>query len=563
MYLIFEMFNVPADNLASNRVIKKIITQPMKIKINLFLIFFLNCLQFIGAQEVVKLSLNNNGNYTLTKIPFDKPFTLSIPYSSDIIDISYKLKDKSGVKWHYMSQDTSGEVTNNFPNQPFNLEIGPLHANTRYLLDLTAKTKPQFTEDEELKNKLIVVMRKHLENNDDIGEKVQKKLKLELIDTFYKALGNKGKNLKNRQGNSIDFAPYSKQFTTTTNKIIETNDEIRDLSKNLKGELHELEEGIDDMKWESVRKKLFELSKDTSKIDLDFDSKVILLEKVSPSLKSFATLTISDASKILWKLTLEKDKIGKILTGKWKLEGKTDLPTSMFDESSFQFIYASLQILKESKLKKVNSDSYFTDTEEKEIQYRLEEIDSIMVKKQKLKIANEKRARQINLFPDLLYDSFKEIPLRVPLIPSVEMNARDSPYFGVDLGVGYAFKLKRAVTYQGLNFHITPVDKSLPIRTYKSLDIPMKLISIFIGVTQILNPDEESYTKFADFGNPTIGAGFRFSNIFRLNVGGMWLKAKDIDPIVTKTTDKFTPTISLSVDIALQDLIKGATGFIK
>ncbi|HMG68771.1 MAG TPA: hypothetical protein VK588_13825, partial [Chitinophagaceae bacterium] len=67
------------------------------------------------------------------------------------------------------------------------------------------------------------------------------------------------------------------------------------------------------------------------------------------------------------------------------------------------------------------------------------------------------------------------------------------------------------------------------------------------------------------FGNSSsliTAFGFKLNHVFMLNYGALWFKEINPNPFITDKKLKATPSLSLSINLAIRDLLNGFTTLI-
>jgi hypothetical protein len=128
-----------------------------------------------------------------------------------------------------------------------------------------------------------------------------------------------------------------------------------------------------------------------------------------------------------------------------------------------------------------------------------------------------------------------------------DFNTRSTWYLSVDIGLGFAPRLKSAFPYAGGNIYFRPVNKEAPLSLRGS---PGRRFSAMVGATF-----STDLTKPGEIQNSLgtrmllVGAGYRLTDILRFGAGAVVVKALSPNPLITTDIGvQFTPFFSLSID---------------
>ncbi|WP_132065857.1 hypothetical protein [Aquimarina spinulae] len=166
-----------------------------------------------------------------------------------------------------------------------------------------------------------------------------------------------------------------------------------------------------------------------------------------------------------------------------------------------------------------------------------------------------------NNFKDLYTNAYTKYKLTLPIHTIENIETKESNYFGFDIGLMVAPSIGSTFFFEGVNFHIRPVNRHTKFSQLKHSDRIWKKLSFFLGIAQRIGSyEDDSYKELIGVGSPFVGAGWRFHKGFRLNGGIMWYKVDNQHPLITESSVNHTYFLSLSVDASFKDIIKTIAG---
>ncbi len=134
-------------------------------------------------------------------------------------------------------------------------------------------------------------------------------------------------------------------------------------------------------------------------------------------------------------------------------------------------------------------------------------------------------------------------------------------HFETDVGIYSTLGVNNWGLGTAVHYFIVPIQPKQKPTSYRKFDHIFKRVSIFgaLVVTQ-LDSRSDIKTKFA-LGNPIVGVGFsHFGNTpwvksSRFNVGVMFFKQDDPDPLVTKSQPKTAITFGYSLEFDIKNIL--------
>lgn len=516
---------------------------------------------FCQKKEIVTINPNTNGNITLSDIPFDKKFILQIPSQEGLDSVTCIIEkvypSKKTWQYHLLNDVDVKKVDVRFPKNPIHIELGPLHPNTAYKIELISKQRIDKKSLKKLEESVLSTIRKWyakdtlLEN--DIDNFTQE------IDANFKQVLQHS-NIIDKNGKRKSYSDYKDLINQIKSeiypnfKLLDTANDKMTVKLNA---LKQYVENIDINDWNEIGRKLFELKYNLIIKDLQEINQEILKKDFYYGINNKQQIKLEDACEFVSKI-MDKNSSGK----------KRFL--KVFEEkdnyAKVDLIYNLLKILTLNNFDFTAPppSKYFTESEIKHLAAIFKRINEYIEPFDETLLYEQKQKNETKLLSGKFNDLYLERNDFFSHTQSIDLTSKKSPYVGIEVGIGYAPYLKRAVTYQGISFHLHPVDKSIPysLDLYKNRDRIFKLTGLYLGIQQVLDGDEKKFTKLTSIGNPSAGIGFRFLKIFRGNIGGMVINQLDSNPISRIKTPKLTLTSTISLDLEFQDVIKGISRII-
>lgn len=241
-----------------------------------------------------------------------------------------------------------------------------------------------------------------------------------------------------------------------------------------------------------------------------------------------------------------------ILTGNAKLKGIIVEPVTKYDKPSIELILSAFIQLK--NLKKTNDTSYVllpNNSLDGLNNYLLQWVQKVSsIQQDQLRIDEEKENNT-----RILKDVYSRFSVKADADTSVDIETSESPYLGLDFGVLTAPEISSTFTFEGLNFHLRPVNRKAKFSDLKGLDLWLKRISFSFGVAQRIGSYNDNYKNLVGVGSPFVGVGIRLNRMIRINGGVLFYKTENSNPIITNTDVNATYFLSASIDIKLKDAL--------
>jgi hypothetical protein len=173
---------------------------------------------------------------------------------------------------------------------------------------------------------------------------------------------------------------------------------------------------------------------------------------------------------------------------------------------------------------------------------------------------NQMKAKAPNILTKVYLGSFQKV--EIIIIP--EFTPNSNPYMGIDFGLLNSPQIGSTFLFQGLNFHLRPVNVNGSYNNFSKIDTWLKRLSINGGIAQRLGEygDENIFQNAWSIGNPFVGIGFRANSFLRISYLVLWYGKKNANPIINMKEIKFTRfNISVSLDTQFKNIYKTVTTF--
>ncbi|UJH67360.1 hypothetical protein [Allomuricauda sp. SCSIO 65647] len=266
---------------------------------------------------------------------------------------------------------------------------------------------------------------------------------------------------------------------------------------------------------------------------------------------SFPTMYLDDVRDKSQSYILE------ILTGNAKIKGNIIEQTAKYDQQSAQLLLATF--IRIQNLKKENGDSFVPAKKFETLNsYFLKWLEQVRIIESFQADIDAEKEVNVNILKDV-YTSFS---FTADTDTFVTIDTKETPYVGIDFGILVAPEISSTFLFEGLNFHIRPVNRNAKFSDLQGLDMWLKRTSIFFGVAQRVGSYDDNYKNLIGVGSPFVGLGFRINRMIRLNGGFLFYKTEETHPLSNATNVESTYFLSASIDIELKEALKILGGFL-
>jgi len=162
---------------------------------------------------------------------------------------------------------------------------------------------------------------------------------------------------------------------------------------------------------------------------------------------------------------------------------------------------------------------------------------------------------------ELLQARLSDLARRQHLVhdTSIGASTADNDYVSGDIGLLYASRIGETAAYIGANFHLRPVNKSVPLRQKGGL----RRFAFTVGLTLNSIEDKRGIRSDLYFNQALVlGAGFRVSQYWRISGGGLVFRERDPDsyPLTRRRRTALTPYVAVAFDVDTGQQLKGIGG---
>ena len=174
-----------------------------------------------------------------------------------------------------------------------------------------------------------------------------------------------------------------------------------------------------------------------------------------------------------------------------------------------------------------------------------------------LKIQNDRRLEDDGIRQMLLaLDGTIRQSVTVVATSRAGAETRRQWYLGMDNGLAFAPVIGVIFPYFGTNIYIRPINKDAPPTTFKTR------FAFLAGFTftSNLKKDGQRQQLYANDAMLVAGAGFRLTEILRLNGGMLIFTAPNNNPLIDDPQPEATPFFSLSADVDIGSILGGLFG---
>ena len=561
-------------------------------KFTILLLFILN-ISFSFSQRENKIIVNldaDAGEFKsedIAKIPFDQNFFIHGKTKNNkikLVDVRYKLLNYNKKKHYFidsttvMSDDFIEVGRDSVKNGAFQIFAPKLHPNEYYEFEFT------------------------FQENIDLPEAKNNQLRLSLITAIDKSVSYKNSKITESNINALS-SEVSKSIRHATGKkplYFKSNEPIENLSNLLlkdnainsafqnltkyNADIYEAQKKLLFVDWKSngwskheiVYKIIKELNSKKSAI---IDAVTFILEEpslqqqintpantiVNPniSLRDMFQFLISDYARSNFDIARNETNFPtlyaidildrsqsyflEVLVGNAKIKGNIIEKTDGYQKESVQLVLATLIQLQ--SIKKEDGSTVLPNNEIDElVEYLLTWLNLVKVIDDNQ--SNINLEKKVNA--QLLTDVTSSFSFRTDADTFVTIDTEKSPYIGIDFGVLVAPKISSTFFFEGLNFHLRPVNRKAKFSDLEGWDMWLKRTSVFFGVAQRIGSYDDNYKNLVGVGSPFVGIGFRINRMIRLNGGYMFYKTEDTHPLSSSTSINSTYFLSASIDIELK-----------
>jgi len=293
-------------------------------------------------------------------------------------------------------------------------------------------------------------------------------------------------------------------------------------------------------------------------------TKDLLSTPLNTSIAEYKEMKVSDAALLVYNCLINRNGFKALLNGEAKIDGTykniEPNPGGEVDLPSINVLINFFNLINSPAFSDNNLHDIYDNTANlSEIVLRLEQF---LEKIHKIGAEDTDFSIFQDDFTRIVADSYikKSYFLSAESIIDQTADANKNPYVGIDLGIGEAWNIRTIFLHEGLNIYLRPINRNAAISTLHGADYWLKTLSLFIGITQNVsssdvNPRYSPLFTDASFSSSFLfGVGWRFSTLARINFAGLVYREKSLNPLVTATQVKVTPSVTLSIDLSIAKL---------
>jgi hypothetical protein len=511
------------------------------------------------SEELIFVEVDLSAGLFKSNLPFDEEFVIfgNLHKRKDIevVKLEYKIADGKRKKYHYFppKEKPVEEFTwirFSEEQQKFSFRVGPIHPNLDYEFKFGFFRK--FKDDSKRSNivnkrlnRFFLSGLKSIFQEESAGE-----ISVDELNKFRVAINNQLKELGflNYKGEYIKLDEKEHEFTSIRKNVLDSLTEIEDNYKNQKEAIEGLIDYFDKLREKQFEKNLSKILEKPDKLSPPF--KTSWSQLINASTNSY--IKMSEVALIVADGIREKE-LKNFLVGSVKIEGNSLCSAKKMNVDSITLLLNFFEKISTEDFKYGGNEIFKKVSDElKAIKTNLDDIIKYKINIDK---AKRKLIDSSNSFSDLFRGALLDHGHYVTIggKSKVTRSSKDSKYFGLDIGVGYAFEPGITFTYAAINYHFRPVNNNTPVSSYKNWDILFKRFSLFLGLSSI-GVKEARYKNLFSGGSIVFGVGFRVNNLIKFNGGWLVFSQDDGNPIVEKDKTKFTLFSSLSLNINIKPL---------
>jgi hypothetical protein len=537
------------------------------------------------AQTVVTetVTVDLGGRTFINKgLPFDEEFNISGKIDKNIerIVLKYQASDDTKVDNYFSDSNVKGEKVKQWDRVNANEDfvvglIGPLRPNIEYKFTFTTYAKAIISDSQRstLKEKIAEKLIEYLNKPDKLDNSVIESLYKELNILPSKVIGKAQNDITDKNGTMLNIKPFDEPLKIHSQKIIDIHNKLNDSKQNTNGILLDIPKRLSSLKdvisWANGDKV------NGKQIDFSDDAKAILSLPVDESIQGIGKFTVKDGLKLVKNLTLNSVALDELLKGDLKIGSSGFLPSSEYDKNSIIFLASLLKAISSTSFseKLVDGVKPIIRGDDSEIKSAIKALLDL----NKARAETETTHSQIEgikaFIPDFLENIYSSTAYIIIASPIIDVTSEKTPYISADVGFTgtYNFLTENGeqagnnvyfLTHQAANIYFIPVNKKVPLKTFKPYYKFLKGFSIHIGVAQLIgNFNNKRFSgSLGDKSSIMFGAGYRINRVTKLALSCIFFNIKNINPTIENYKIRPFLSMNLSFDVnvakGLQDVGK-------
>ncbi|MES2107972.1 MAG: hypothetical protein V4577_04460 [Bacteroidota bacterium] len=505
------------------------------------------------SQNIVTGDFTGNNTQIIDPIPFDKPFTLSLKIDTSIkkATLHIALKYPDAKKAQTLIAFSGGDLTGTIASGNLKANCNGLHPNRPYIFTLNLYSAVSAKQTTAIKQAAVKAIEAYLKDGVITGA-TYTVFKTKLTDQIAAIVGTTQlADAKTLQATDIsDILTAANQLSSKVAALYTSLGRVQNFQVKEAGILTSLKNLFQKPAFASVLLKL------NTSTDMADNAKKVYEQDLNDSAR-FKGISMGVMDFYLAGLADPRRTadLEHLITGKAAFEAGTFTSSSQMDIGFIRLL--RIFLVKASLITWQGQHPAWTP-EELGVIKDLADVLEIFDGYYKAYL-NEVRASAegniISQFPDLFANYLVQNQLIFETSAKVDITASGTPYISLDAGIGYNHSFQSFFTNYGVNFYFTPVDKSVPLKTFASKPwlYILKTVSLNVSIVNNYFNNSNVSNRYVSLlgGNKDVflGLGYRFSRVAKFNIGfdGYYLTYNN-----PQTTNKYFDArlcASLSLDI--------------
>ncbi|UFH53099.1 hypothetical protein [Spirosoma sp. KNUC1025] len=519
------------------------------------------------SQSILRPTIDidvRSGAFT-TSLPFDEPFNIrgELAYSTRRVILKYGPVDVEKERKYFATAKAYGKSAKNNADveqlreyfvktgetEFLFSEIGPLRPNLAYKFNFLTLAKNTISDNE------LVFLKQELDKKITNTFSSNKPLNLQnMADMFDELLTMSSEithedNFVDAKSEPFKIDTYKKSLNFFSYRLLDTYSEI---SAN-KGKILSILDSTGSNSlyngYQQITPKLIAINSGSIPLS-DYSKQVLTTAATGNARQAISLLQSTLSNKAEFKQML--------LSGAYTSSAVPDSSTI----NTLQNLLNILNAFSLNEFTKTDRSKVFTFDDINAINNISSSINSILNYQTQLARANLNLLSLKAALADVVIHAYREESYILSSAAEVTVIPKANPYVSFDLGAGINYNPYKNSegrignnTYfsinEGVNIYFSPVNKKVPLSTFKWPYNFYKSFNIHVGLAQFLGG--YSTYRFSNslgwIGNLVAGVGLRFNNTARVGLNVTFVNLKNINPTVSQSVIKPMFGLGFSFDI--------------